>query len=528
MVIVRDGAAPTGLFVLDAAGRVRYVDPPIAALLGGGEAELTGLPLDELLPDPAGNGLRAVLAEALRSGRPGTWSGVLGRAELTAHAVSVADRLHVSVRPGGPDVAHDDAERLRFLAEVSEVMNGTLDSDEAAGTLAGLVVPRLCDWVVVTVVDDDGRRDHAIAHRDPERLVDVRTYLGRRAWGAGDDQSPLVTTILGGEPVQLAPIDAALVEASIGTDEARAAWRRLDVGSCTLVPLKTRRGVIGALSLMNRADRPAHTAAEVDAAVEVARRAALALDNARLYGRQLEVAETLQRSLLSAPPQLDGLDVAVRYLPAAAHLHVGGDWYDAFRPPDGSTLLVLGDVVGHNVDAAAAMGQLRSLVRGIAWDRPGTPAGILGRVDDVLTGLGIGTLATALIARLELPGDGADGARERTLRWSSAGHLPPLVAREDGSVRTLNTPPEILLGAASTRSRTDHEAVLRAGDTLVLCTDGLVEHDRTDIDTGLARLAGVLADGLGRTVEELCDLLLESIVGSRPDDDVALIVVRLR
>jgi serine phosphatase RsbU (regulator of sigma subunit) len=95
-------------------------------------------------------------------------------------------------------------------------------------------------------------------------------------------------------------------------------------------------------------------------------------------------------------------------------------------------------------------------------------------------------------------------------------------------VRTLATPPEILLGAASTRPRTDHEAVLRPGDTLVLCTDGLVEHDRTDIDTGLARLAGVLAGGLGRSVEEVCDLLLEEVVGTRPDDDVALIVVRLR
>jgi phosphoserine phosphatase RsbU/P len=519
-----------GLLVLDAAARVRYVDPPVAALLGAAEADLAGAAVEELLPGLGGAALRAVLAEALGTARPATWTGLLGRVELTVHAVPVGDRLHVAVRPGGPDVAHDDAERLRFLAEVSEVMNGTLDSDEAAGTLAALVVPRLCDWAVVTVVDDDGRRDHAIAHRDPARLSDVRTYLGRRAWGAGDEQSPLVSVLLGGEPLQLAPIDPDLVTASLGSDEARAAWQRLDVGSCTLVPLQTRRGVIGALSLMNGADRPAHSPAEVDAAVEVARRAALALDNARLYGRQLEVAETLQRSLLSAPPQLDGLDVAVRYLPAAAHLHVGGDWYDAFRPPDGSTLLVLGDVVGHNVDAAAAMGQLRSLVRGIAWDRPGTPAGILARVDDVLTGLSIGALATALVARLEPPDAAptAGGPAERRLRWSSAGHLPPLLARDDGSVRTLGTPPEILLGAASARPRTDHEVVLRAGDTLVLCTDGLVEYDRTDIDTGLARLAGVLAGGLGLSVEEVCDLLLEEIVDGHPDDDVALIVVRLR
>jgi serine phosphatase RsbU (regulator of sigma subunit) len=229
--------------------------------------------------------------------------------------------------------------------------------------------------------------------------------------------------------------------------------------------------------------------------------------------------------MLSAPQRLAGVDVAVRYLPAAAHLHVGGDWYDAFAQADGATLLVMGDVVGHNVDAAAAMGQLRSLVRGIAYDRPDAPAGILTRVDDVVTGLGIGSLATALVARLGPGTESPDGGR--TLRWSSAGHLPPLVIREDGSVRTLDSEPEILLGAGSHRPRTDHEAVLRRGDTLVLYTDGLVEHDRTDIDVGLARLTGVLAGCAGEDVEVICDGLLDEIVAGRPDDDVALIVVRL-
>src|ERR671929_1330590 len=155
-------------------------------------------------------------------------------------------------------------------------------------------------------------------------------------------------------------------------------------------------------------------------------------------------------------------------------MHVGGDWYDAFQQPDGATLLVIGDVVGHNVDAAAAMGQIRSILRGIAYDRPESPAQVLSRVDGVLTGLGVGSLATALVARIEQSPEQA-AAGVRTLRWSSAGHLPPLLVRPDAAVETLTTPPERLLGAESSCTRSDHELVLSAGDTVVLYTDGLVE-----------------------------------------------------
>jgi serine phosphatase RsbU (regulator of sigma subunit) len=264
---------------------------------------------------------------------------------------------------------------------------------------------------------------------------------------------------------------------------------------------------------------------DIATAVEVARRASLSLDNARLYGRQLQVAETLQRSLLTPPPQPEHLEICVRYQPAGTNMHVGGDWYDAFQQRDGATLLVIGDVVGHNVDAAAAMGQIRSIVRGIAYDRQESPALTLGRVDEVLTGLRIGTLATALVARIEQPADQAqDGLR--TLRWSSAGHLPPLILHPDGQVEVLDTEPEILLGAESSRPRTDHEVLVAPGRTLVLYTDGLVEHGRTLIDEGISRLAGLAAELAGLSADELCDQLLQRIVEQRPDDDVAIVAVR--
>jgi serine phosphatase RsbU (regulator of sigma subunit) len=277
--------------------------------------------------------------------------------------------------------------------------------------------------------------------------------------------------------------------------------------------------------MVNTSGRSPHTEMEIATAVEVARRAGLALDNARLYGRQLEVAETLQRSLLSPPPLLADLEIAVRYQPAASNMHVGGDWYDAFQQPDGATLLVIGDVVGHNVDAAAAMGQIRSIVRGIAYDRQEDPARVLTRVDEVVSGLQIGTLATALIARVEqTPEQAREGVR--LLRWSSAGHLPPLLRHGDGVVETLATHPEALLGAESRQPRSNHAVRLVPGDTLLFYTDGLVEQGRTSIDAGMSRLAAHVTDLGGLDVDELCDRLLERIVARRSEDDVAIVAVR--
>jgi serine phosphatase RsbU (regulator of sigma subunit) len=264
---------------------------------------------------------------------------------------------------------------------------------------------------------------------------------------------------------------------------------------------------------------------EIATAVEVARRGGLALDNSRLYGRQLKVAETLQHSLLTPPPQPDHLQIVVRYRPAATYQQVGGDWYDAFPQPDGATLLVIGDVVGHNVDAAAAMGQLRSMLRAIAYDRPESPARVLARVDGVLTGLQVDTLATALVARIEQPPAQA-AAGLRTLRWSSAGHLPPLLLRPDGRVQPLDSPPERLLGTDHTGPRTDHVVPLDPGATVVLYTDGIVEHGRRGIDEGIARLTAALEAVAHLPLDELCDQLLARLAAGRTDDDIALLAVR--
>jgi sigma-B regulation protein RsbU (phosphoserine phosphatase) len=164
-------------------------------------------------------------------------------------------------------------------------------------------------------------------------------------------------------------------------------------------------------------------------------------------------------------------------------------------------------------------------VRSIAYDRREDPARILERVDEVMTGLQIDTLATALVGRLE-PLEGGDSGW--LLRWSSAGHLPPGVLRADGAVELLDTPPETLLGTGTPPPHSDHDAVLRPGDTLLFYTDGIVEHGRSAIDEGLTRLTRALAELGELDVDPLCDQLLDRVVTGRTDDDIALLAVRCR
>jgi len=246
-----------------------------------------------------------------------------------------------------------------------------------------------------------------------------------------------------------------------------------------------------------------------------------------LYARSRRVvraAETLQRSLLSDPPEPDHVEVAVRYVPAATESQVGGDWYDVFRQPDGSTVLVIGDVVGHDTEAAAGMGQLRGLLRGIAYDNADGPAGVLARLDSAMAGLGLRTMATVLVGRLE---HGAGGATR--FRWASAGHLPPLVSGPDGAQRVLAAPrAELLLGVDPTAVRTEQVSVIEAGSTLLLYTDGLVERRDQVFDDGVRLLGRALADLRDGPVEQLCDELLDRLLPERAEDDVALVAVRLR
>jgi PAS domain S-box-containing protein len=260
---------------------------------------------------------------------------------------------------------------------------------------------------------------------------------------------------------------------------------------------------------------------------------AAALD--RILTRQAEqaahaamqgLAEALQRSLLTDPPQPERLEIAVRYLPAAQEAQIGGDWYDAFVAGDGSTLLTIGDVTGHDRYAAAAMAQVRNLLRGVAHSRPESPADVLTALDRALRDLAVETLATAVLARIE-PCPAGEDPRARLVRWSNAGHPAPLAIGPDGSVTSLDGAPNLLLGVDPAAPRTDHVQRLPPGATLLLYTDGLVERRGAALDDGLHWLRSTVAGLAHLPLQELCDRLLADLPWAL-EDDVALLALRAR
>jgi phosphoserine phosphatase RsbU/P len=238
----------------------------------------------------------------------------------------------------------------------------------------------------------------------------------------------------------------------------------------------------------------------------------------------VQTAETLQRNLLGDPPRVPRLETAVRYQPASRHAQVGGDWYDAFPTPDGGTMLVIGDVAGHDAPAAATMAQTRGMLRGVAQTVTGSPAAVLRALDRAFANLRMDTLVTVAVATVD--SRPATQAGSLTLRWSNAGHPAPVLICADGRTVLLERRPDQLLGASAQVDRIDHELPLRPGDTLLLYTDGLVERRDLSLDRGTAWLLEALGR-LGREpLERLCDSLLAE-VGSRLDDDVALLAVRV-
>jgi len=255
------------------------------------------------------------------------------------------------------------------------------------------------------------------------------------------------------------------------------------------------------------------------------RLAAAAVNDARqqLLRKKLEleeehrVKETLQRAVLPARlPDAPGFRLAARYLPADRPALVGGDWYDAFLLPDGTVALAVGDVAGHDLDAAATMGQMRNALRAYAF-ADGPPGSVLTLLNRLADGLADSGLATAVFGRL----DAGDGS----FRWACAGHPPPLVIGTDGA-RLLSPPVGMMLGANAEAPFADVVVPLRAGDRLVLYSDGLIERRHSDLDADFAALLRAADDLGGRTPEEICAALLDRLVpAGAHEDDVCLLVV---
>jgi GAF domain-containing protein len=244
---------------------------------------------------------------------------------------------------------------------------------------------------------------------------------------------------------------------------------------------------------------------------------AAAVQRALLLQERVETAQILQSALLTTLPDVAGLDLAARYRPAASREQVGGDWYDALTMPDGSTALVIGDVVGHDMKAAADMGQLRTALRAHLHSGDGSPSGTVEQLERSLEPLGIDALATLVVARVE--GD--------RVRWTNAGHPPPLLVEPSGEVRWLETEIAPLVGLVPDLERPEGEATMGSGATLLFFTDGLVERRGEDIDEGLERLARSASARRGFAADDLVDAILGDMLVGQLEDDVALLAVRL-
>ena len=524
-------AMPAGFVSLDREWRFRHVNGEAERVLGAVRDELLGRVLWEAFPATVGSIFDENYRAAVATGVPVSFDAYYpppldGWYELRAwpspDGLSVYF-LEITERRQAQERADRSTRRLAVLARVSTELAGTLDARASVAALPRLVVPALADFAIVTVVDADGRaRDVGSWHADPAASATLERYAALRIDGL-PAASPVARALRDGEPMD-AP--GSVVRGLLAPGEGRDLYDELAPERAVALPMRARGRILGLLSLYFTAGSDVH-APDLSTAQDIADRAGLALDNARLYTAQQQLAEGLQRSLLTDPPQPDHGEIAVRYLPAAEAARVGGDWYDAFVQPGGSTMLVIGDVAGHDTEAAAAMGQLRGLLRGIATYSDAGPAEVLRGLDTAMTTLQADTLATAAVARFEQSPDELERGITR-MRWANAGHLPPLVMNPDGTVgEVASWKGDLLLGVDSDARRREAVVALERGATVLLYTDGLVERRDSDLDAGLVRLRNAVLELADRPLDELLDELLERLVQGRPEDDVALVAVRL-
>jgi PAS domain S-box-containing protein len=422
--------------------------------------------------------------------------------------------------------AQSDAERaqgrLALMAEATSTLIATLDMSELLDRLAALCVPRLADWAFVTVLDDYGHvREFAARHRDG-RNDELREFAGLHVLHLGPG-SPSRRSMAASRPVLLDDLTPDVLAEVFTYPGALEAFQSLGGAHILTVPMVARRRTLGAIALIrSSADNP-FTQDDVHLAADLGSRAALAIDNVRLYQREHTVADTLQRSLLPVLPDVAGIQSAAHYVSASSAADVGGDFYDLLALPDESVAIVVGDVVGHDVAAAAAMGHLRGVLRACIWDAgDADPAVVLTRVDRLVQGLRVASLATMVYARAVRP----DGPGEPwRVHVANAGHPPMLLRHPNGSVEILAEVTGLLVGVDVCSHRESVVLEVPRGSTLLAYTDGLIERPGHDMDEGIHELCErIMHAPRDAGPRELCDVAVSGALDHR--DDVALIAVR--
>src|SRR3954447_10289762 len=405
-----------------------------------------------------------------------------------------------------------------FLDAASQALAASLDPVQTLDEVARLAVPRLADWCAVQLAAEflGAYEQVAVAHVDPEKVKWARE-LQERYPPDPDAPTGAPAVVRSGRSELYPVIDSALLEAAALDEEQVRLVRELQMHSVMVVPLTARERTLGAMTFVWAESGRQYSTRELELAEELGRRAGLALDHARLFEREHRAAEILQRALLpSHLPELAGFELVVRYMPSDSRDHAGGDWYDAFGLADGRYGIVIGDVGGRGMDAAATMGQIRNSLRAYALlgMSPGEVIDALHRLVDAARGEI--TFATVVYVVLDpLTGEG---------ELASAGHLPPLVVEAGGGARYVEAPRCPPLGFSGAGSCTLGRFTLAPGETLWLFTDGLVESRRRPIDAGLAELAALAGRATG-PLDEIADHLLVALPAAR-DDDIALLGLR--
>ncbi|SEP11805.1 SpoIIE family protein phosphatase [Trujillonella endophytica] len=450
----------------------------------------------------------------------------------SAFAAEQAARQEAELARATAEQARADAEsarlqvekatnRLALMAEATSTLIATLDMSDLLERLAGLCVPLLADWVFLTLVDEHGEvAETAYRHRDGHE-EELRAFSTLHAQHLPPG-SPSRQSMRSNRPTFI-DRDRARIEAAFATEAARDAFDAVGGHSVVTVPMVARRRTRGAMALIASGDRT-FTREDVDLAEDLARRAALAMDNVRLYQQEHAVADTLQRSLLPDLPDIPGITAAAHYVSASTAADVGGDFYDLLHLPDGSVGMVIGDVVGHDLAAAAAMGHLRGLIRACVWDAPDPDPGVvLGRVDRLVQGLRVASMATIAYARAVPPAAAGEPWR---VHLADAGHPPLLLREPGGAVRVVDEVTGLLVGVDDGAHRPTVVLDVPAGSTLLAYTDGLIERPGLDLDLGIEELVARIATiPPGATPRQLCDAAVAGTLDGR--DDVALLAVRL-
>ncbi len=413
-------------------------------------------------------------------------------------------------------VAARQSAKLSFLADAARELSSSLDYEATLTRVAQLAVPTFADWCAIDVVKDGRLRRVAVAHVDPAK-VRLAHELAERYPPDPDAPNGAWQVMRSGRGELIADITDEMLVAGAGDDEERLRIARdLHLRSALTVPLVARGVVLGVLTWVSAESERRFTVDDQALAEEVAERAAVALDNAELHSQTLAAATQLQHAVLpSATPAITGWEVAHHYRPSG-RTEVGGDFYDVIALSDSRLALVVGDVMGRGVTAAAAMAQMRAAVRAYAALDP-TPSSVLSRLDRMSLRYPTDQLVTLVYMVLDRVND--------RLVVANAGHPPPVVLRADGSTEQLPLAEGSPLGVTPQQRR--HVAVpFGHTDTVVAFTDGLIERRDEDITTGQERLRKALTTLCRQTLGPALTDVVNTLRDGSHDDDVAIVAAR--